>query len=135
MIRLLFVGAFYYLCFVYLGIKGNLSYGFEGNDVISVSMIKPFFIIIFTLLGIYSSIIYDATNKVSKSVKASESKTVIQIIKSIRATEVLKGFLVAPLVLLAFYSSVEQINNIILVMLISYQNGFFWKSIVGGKFK
>lgn len=125
-IILVIVLAGYFILFSYLEIKAlNLNGFLDTFDEWNEFVIKPFIISISTLLGILSKYVYDEIEKVSEekfSIKAvlKKSKTKKSFWLSI---------IICPAVIGAFYQSISEINSNILIGIIAYQNGFFFKSL------
>ncbi len=96
------------------------------SDLLFEYFLKPSIIGLFTVIGIFSKILFD---EVEKSRKYRFSfKRIFRESASSRSLWIV--ILACPIVILAIYQSVEEIENLLLIGLLSYQNGFFFKTII-----
>ncbi|MEM1325963.1 MAG: hypothetical protein AAGI23_08425 [Bacteroidota bacterium] len=103
------------------------SFGFSPESKEdSIALGRIIIMGIATVMGIFSKILFEEIEK-SKDFKFSIWDTTKKTISSRNFWLVL---LASPVILLGLYSAVEKIDNMILVGLTAYQNGFFFKSIV-----
>jgi len=88
-------------------------------------LIKGCLISFATLLGIVSRIIYNKINTIKE-----ESINIITILfESLKSKEFWIAILISPIIIGAFLKTLDSINSYPLLMLISYENGFFFKTI------
>ncbi len=77
------------------------------------------------ILGIVSKLIFDRLNQNSRS-KRSFKRNVLSAIKS-----TMIAIIVSPIVIVGVYSLLEKVEDTLLLLLIGYQNGFFFQTVLG----
>lgn len=88
-------------------------------------LLNPLLFSFFTIVGIISRIIYNnIDNHKSKKIN------ILKILKeSLEKKEIWLAILVSPIIIASFYTALSQIDNLMLLSLMSYENGFFFKTI------
>ena len=118
-----------YICiFSYIKLSSTIGFGFTLNDIdILDTFLRPILLGVFTIVGILSKIAFDMIEKVDE--KEFKIKDIFK--KTINSKNAWIAILACPAIIVSFFSSIEEIESEPLVSLMAYQNGFFFKSIIG----
>ena len=93
------------------------------------TLVKPLLLSGFSLLGIISKRLFDAASQRTKASTLSVLSDVLSPLSLIRS------IVICPIVIISFYQSLQQIEDMILIGLIAYQNGFFFETILHSREK
>jgi len=122
----------YVFVFYIYNLNENREFGFNQSDIDTTKVIiKSVLLGIFTILGIFAKLVYDALEKTS-----DENFNPLKVIqKAINSRYSWMAIIACPIVILTFYKNISTIDSYSLVCLLSFQNGFFFKSIFTQKEK
>jgi hypothetical protein len=120
---LLLVGSFVAAAILYTYVEFAYFSPLGFDEVGSAVPTKPLLLSGCSLLGIISKRLFDAAGK-SRTTLAAVLESVLAPVTLIRA------IVVCPIVIISLYSRLQEINDIFLVSLIAYQNGFFFEAIL-----
>lgn len=117
----------YFIIYSYRELNSIPGFGFDKNgfDILE-KLIRPIVLSVSTIIGILSKITYDLIRE-TKEKEFSITKVFKNAISSKQAW---LAIILCPIIILSFYTSIEQIRNNALVAIMAYQNGFFFKSIL-----
>lgn len=117
----------YFIVFSYLKLNSTIGFGFKLGEINLIeTFLRPFLLGLFTIIGILSKIAFDMIEK------ADEKKfNILEIIKkTINSKNAWIAIIVCPVIIISFFSSIQEIESNPLVSLMAYQNGFFFNSIL-----
>lgn len=99
----------------------NKSLAFNKVQVLRVTLLS-----LFTLFGIIFGVLYEQTEKA----KDKDFNFFAVVKKSYTTKQAWLAILASPIVIISFYPQIQSIDSIPLICLVSFQNGFFFKSIL-----
>lgn len=123
---LLLVGTFsilYGLLFALVEISRSPS-GFQGVDL-DAATARATGLSLSCILGIVSKLIFDRLNRRFRS-SQSFGQNLVSAMKS-----AVVAIIVSPIVIVGVYGLLEKVEDTILLLLIGYQNGFFFQTVLG----
>lgn len=116
----------YFIIFATLELN-FFAFGFnKGLTFTKLQALRIIFLSSFTLLGIIFSVLYEQTEKAN-----DKNFNFFAILKeSYTAKQAWLAILTSPIVIISFYKQIQSIDSIPLICMLSFQNGFFFKSIL-----
>lgn len=119
----------YAAIFMYRNVLLNPTFGFSNDPAASLGTTRAILLSVFTVLGILAKIIYDEIDKSS-----DDGFSMLKVVqKAVNSRQAWMALITCPVVILAFYKSLNDVQNISLICLLSFQNGFFFKSVFNKK--
>ena len=121
---LLLVGAFLAtsLMFAYLEFALYSPSGF--GELHQETPTKPLLLSGLSLLGIVSKRMFDVATQQGRTGIGDKLANVLS------PTSLIRAIIICPIVIVSFYQSLQQIDDLFLVGLIAYQNGFFFETVL-----
>lgn len=113
--------AFTYVDLVYFTPKG----AFESDAGLPK---KPIVLALACLLGIFSKALYDQLQQLPPTAKYGEIAR-----GALAPRRVLGSLIVCPVIVVSFYSTLSAVSDLLMIALLSYQNGFFFQSVLSAK--
>lgn len=100
--------------------------GFQGIDLDSATT-RATGLSLSCILGIVSKLIFDKLNQKFRTSR-SFRRNLVDALKSAAV-----AIIVSPIVIVGVYGLLEKVDDTILLLLIGYQNGFFFQTVLGKK--
>jgi len=113
--------------FFLLKIKFSYGFGYTSSTALLVALKRAIVLSFFTILGILFRLFYDDL----KNIKREKIRITNVIRRSINTRATWMAIIISPVIIITFFKSLESISSDALVALIAYQNGFFFRSILG----
>ncbi len=124
------------ICVIYTGVfiyssESSIGFGFNKPDEAAKrpDILRALLLAVFTLIGILAKILYDELDKTP-----DENFHILKTIqKAMNSRHSWMAIITSPIIILAFYKTISTIDSYVLISLMSFQNGFFFKSILNKK--
>lgn len=127
---ILLVTMIYIAVFGYTGLRGQDTSNFTSSiDDIYKLAVKPVFFAFFTIVGIFSKVILEEIRSHKKAAGEKNISISSVLNKGCFSKTFLYTILACPLIALTFYPTLNEISSNSLLGLLSYQNGFFFRSV------
>lgn len=126
---LLFVIAVYIVIFHYRAQTLDEMHGFKDIASNPSDISKIILLSVFTVLGILAKIIYDEIEKASDD--GFQIGRIIQ--KAVNSRQAWLALVTCPIIIFSFYKTINDVDSRPLLSLMSFQNGFFFKSVFNKK--
>lgn len=94
-----------------------ISFGFKDSDISNFRLVQVVVIGLGSYFGIFSKVIFDRISQEKRKIMRPRRDATLAAI-------------VAPLVMYPIYSSLKSVDDIVILLLVSYQNGFFFSVVL-----
>lgn len=122
---LLLAGVFVWLNLAYFT---PYPFGEAPTGIDPAVYVRPLIISVATIGGVLFRTLYDELNQ-----STDHRVKIFQILRwSLSSRAFWVAITISPVIIATFYSSLEQIQGSSLIALVSYQNGFFFRSVLEG---
>jgi hypothetical protein len=126
------IATLYVILFSFIENDNRIIGGFSRNEsvVALFATIKALILATGTLIGIMSKLLFEEIEKTKFFVGIGGA------INKVRTSrELWLSFLVCPAIIASFYESLKEVDNLLLIGIFSYQNGFFFRALLGQRDK
>jgi len=126
-----FIGLIYTIVFSFIENENSIVGGFNNKDnlIDVLATTKAIILALFTIVGIWSKMLFEEIeNTDAVKFKLKES------IKKVRTSKhTWLTLLICPAIIGSFYESLKTVDNLLLIGMFAYQNGFFFRAVLGKK--
>jgi hypothetical protein len=134
MVRLmfsLFAGLLLIAAILYAGsLVSGRHYGFNSPGS-TYEWLRVALISSGTLIGLTSQVLMAQI----KAIRANKILIIDELQKFVQSKAFWLAAIASPLVIIAAYKAMSEVNGYLMVFIISYQNGFFWNSVISTREK